>query len=250
MRSFILFLCLLATSLAYGNNIEVDNVSLTDHNAANGTTQVQFDLSWENSWRISVGPANYDAAWVFVKYRINGTTWRHATIADLGATATSGSTVTPTDGVGAFVYRAADGSGDVSYQGLQLRWDYAADGVDPSSVVDVKVFAIEMVYVPEGEFSMGTNAFDQPNLNGNFYSLTSGPFILRTPYRVTSEAAITVSNTAGNLYYNNTEGLSEAGIGDQQGPVPAAFPKGFNAFYCMKYEVTQEQWVAFFNTLT
>ena len=34
------------------------------------------------------------------------------------------------------------------------------------------------------------------------------------------------------------------------GPIPADFPKGFNAFYCMKYEVSQEQYVAFFNTLT
>lgn len=250
MRSFILFLCLLATSLAYGNNIEVTNVSLTDQNAANGTTQVRFDLSWENSWRISVGPANYDAAWVFVKYRINGNTWRHATIAAAGAAGPGGATVSPTDNVGAFVHRAADGSGNVNYQGVELRWDYATDGVDPSSIVDVQVFAIEMVYVPAGEFSMGTNALDQNNLNGNFYTRSTGPFLLRIPYRVTSEDAITVANSAGNLYYDNTEGLGEDAIGDQLGPIPAAFPKGFNPFYCMKYEVTQEQWVAFFNTLT
>ena len=250
MRSFILFLCTLVASLAYGNNIAVNNVSLTDQNAGAGTTQVQFDLSWENSWRISVGPANYDAAWVFVKYRINGNNWQHATISSTGAAAPAGSTVNPSDGVGAFIYRATDGSGDVNYEGVQLRWDYAADGVDPSSVVDVQVFAIEMVYVPEGEFFMGTGAFDQASLNGNFYTLSSGPFILRVPYRVASEDAITVANVAGSLYYNNTEGLGEAGIGDQAGPIPAAFPKGFKAFYCMKYEVTQEQWVAFFNTLT
>ncbi|MEM9528823.1 MAG: SUMF1/EgtB/PvdO family nonheme iron enzyme, partial [Bacteroidota bacterium] len=77
-----------------------------------------------------------------------------------------------------------------------------------------------------------------------------GPFIIRFPYRVTSEAAITVANTPGNLFYDNTEGSAEDNIGDQLGPIPAAFPKGFSAFYCMKYETTQEQWVAFFNTLT
>lgn len=250
MRSFILFLCLLATSLVYGNNIQVDNVSLTDQNAGTGTTQVQFDLSWENSWRISVGPANYDAAWVFVKYRINGNTWQHATIADAGAAAPGGATVSIADNVGAFVYRSADGSGDVNYEGVQLRWDYVTDGVDPSSIVDVQVFAIEMVYVPEGPFSVGTGALDQGNLTGNFYTQTSGPFILRVPYRVTSENAITISNTSGNLYYDNTEGTSETAIGDQAGPIPAAFPKGFSAFYCMKYEVTQDQWVSFFNTLS
>ncbi|MEL6141078.1 MAG: SUMF1/EgtB/PvdO family nonheme iron enzyme [Bacteroidota bacterium] len=32
--------------------------------------------------------------------------------------------------------------------------------------------------------------------------------------------------------------------------MPAAFPKGFNAFYCMKYETSQDQWIGFFNTLS
>ena len=51
------------------NNIEVNNISLTGQNTTSDFTLVQFYLSWENSWRISVGPANWDAAWVFVKYR-------------------------------------------------------------------------------------------------------------------------------------------------------------------------------------
>jgi formylglycine-generating enzyme required for sulfatase activity len=32
--------------------------------------------------------------------------------------------------------------------------------------------------------------------------------------------------------------------------LPAAFPKGYNAVYCMKYEISQGQWVNFFNMLT
>lgn len=247
MRSLFFFLLLLATSLVYANNIMVDNVSLTDQNAGSGTTQVQFDLSWENSWRISVGPANYDAAWVFIKYRVNGNIWRHATISNDGTAGPGDATVQPMDGMGAMIYRSADGSGDVNWQDIQLRWDYDADGVDASAVVDVQVFAIEMVYVPEGEFSLGTNLLDQNNLNGNFFTPSS---FFRVPYRVTDESAITVANSQGNLYYDNTEGFSTDDIGDQNGPIPAAFPKGFAAFYSMKYEVSQEQWVVFFNTLT
>ncbi|MEZ4685574.1 MAG: hypothetical protein R3B47_05775 [Bacteroidia bacterium] len=30
----------------------------------------------------------------------------------------------------------------------------------------------------------------------------------------------------------------------------AAWPNGFNAFYCMKYEISEQQWVDFFNSLT
>jgi hypothetical protein len=37
--------------------------------------------------------------------------------------------------------------------------------------------------------------------------------------------------------------------GDQQGPVPAEFPKGFDAFYIMKYELTQGLYAAFLNHL-
>ncbi|MFA9372289.1 MAG: SUMF1/EgtB/PvdO family nonheme iron enzyme [Labilibaculum antarcticum] len=33
------------------------------------------------------------------------------------------------------------------------------------------------------------------------------------------------------------------------GTVPAAYPKGYQGFYCMKYEVTQEQYVDFLNSL-
>ena len=33
------------------------------------------------------------------------------------------------------------------------------------------------------------------------------------------------------------------------GTIPSAYPKGYAAFYCMKYEVSEGQWVDFFNTL-
>jgi formylglycine-generating enzyme required for sulfatase activity len=32
--------------------------------------------------------------------------------------------------------------------------------------------------------------------------------------------------------------------------IPAAFPKGYQKFYIMKGEISQYQWVSFFNTLT
>ncbi|MEL7160559.1 MAG: SUMF1/EgtB/PvdO family nonheme iron enzyme [Bacteroidota bacterium] len=251
MRNFILFLLVLAVSLVYGNNIMVDNIVLADQNAENGTTQIRFDLSWDNSWRVSVGPANWDAAWVFAKYRVNGNIWRPCSLSSATPAPGSSSAIDLQDGIGAFVYRGTDGSGDVNYQGMELQWDYGADGVDPNAVVDVQVFAIEMVYVPEGAFFMGTGAFDQANLNGNFFTLAvQTPFVLRVPYEVSGEGAITVANSAGNLYYDNSEGSLPDDIGDQAGPIPADFPKGYAAFYVMKYEVTQDQWVSFFNTLT
>lgn len=256
MRSFtytrqLAVLCtLFFAAQLFANNIHVANVTLADQNTANGTTQVRFDLSWENSWRISVGPANWDAAWVFVKYRVNGNTWRHATINNAGQVAPAEATVEPQDGVGAMIYRATDGSGNIDLQDIELQWDYATDNVDENAVVDVQVFAIEMVYIPEGEFSLGNPLVlnTASNSTNVFYSRGDIFPAFRIPYRVESEDAITVADTPNNLYYNQDNNSDQAG--DQLGPVPADFPKGFDAFYIMKYELSQDQWVSFFNTLT
>lgn len=241
-----LFFLLLFSHNTHANNIEVSNVSLTGQNTTDQTVQVQFDLSWENSWRISVGPSNWDAAWVFVKYRPSGGDWQHASLNYVDGTAANdghleaaGSTInTPADGRGVFVYRDTDGSGDINLSGLRLRWNYGTDGVADGQLVDIQVFAIEMVYVPQGAFSAGDGI-------GSTSAARFRNGFLQTPYRVASENAITVANAIGFLYYS-----SVTGGGDQSGPIPAAFPKGFDAFYCMKYEVSQGQYVDFFNTLT
>lgn len=147
------------------NNIQVSNVSLTGQVSASDYTYVEFDLSWENSWRISVGPANYDAAWVFIKFR-NGANWSHASLnyvdgSNDGHAAPIGATInTTSDGVGVFIYRDADGSGNVNWQNIQLRWNYGTNNVDDDDLVDVQVFAIEMVYVPDGSFQLGVFSWE------------------------------------------------------------------------------------------
>lgn len=247
----ILYFLLLLTGgyTLHANNIEVTNIVLTDQNVADGTTVIQFDLSWENSWRISVGPANYDAAWVFAKYRVNGGPWRHTNISGMGA-APAGATVDIVDDLGAFVYRSADGNGDVFYSGIQLEWDYDANNVDDNAVVDVQVFALEMVYVPEGSFRLGTGfgGIGAENEVGEFQTRGAVFPTFYSSYEVSSEAAIVVGSGTGQLDYSDATGGSRPG--DRMGPIPAAFPKGFAAFYCMKYETSQSQYVAFFNTLT
>ena len=63
-------LLLLQTALA--NNVEVGNPTLTGQNSVSQFTLVQFDITWDNSWRVSGGPSNRDACWVFVKYSTDG----------------------------------------------------------------------------------------------------------------------------------------------------------------------------------
>lgn len=238
-----LALALACATLAHANDIRVENVGLANQDVGAGTTEITFDIGWSNSWRLSIGPANYDAAWVFAKFRVGSGPWQHATVLTSGSAAPAGATLDVYDDRAAMLYRDADGSGDVDWDDVVLTWDYDADGVAATDIVDVEVFAIEMVYVPEGGFSLGTVNSDRPNQNNEFYR---AGFIVSSPYEVTGEEAITIGTSFGNLYY-----LQEVGdAGDQLGPVPAGYPKGFAAYYCMKYEVTQAQWVAFFNTLT
>ena len=104
--------------------ITLENVSVGAANAATlipaneGTRQVSFDVRWPDSWRNPSRPTwvaaedNWDAAWVFLKYRVDGGAWRHATLAGSGHVAPSGAVVdVPGDGVGASSTVAVVGMG-------------------------------------------------------------------------------------------------------------------------------------------
>ena len=223
------------------NNIQLANVALNGQNTTSQFSLVNFDVSWENSWRTITNESNYDGAWVFVKFRKKTSSlWQHATIDLSGATVPAGSNIqTSADGKGVWIYHVLPGTdftGNVNYTGAKIRWNYGVDGVLNTDSVEIRVFALEMVYVPQGSFNVGsdgneTNVFREG-------SKTS-------PYLVASENSITVANTAGNLYYANANGLG----GDLGGPIPATFPKGFQAFWMMKYECSQQQYVDFLNNL-
>ena len=75
IRMLLAGLAITLASAGNANNISVTNVSLTGQNTADNYTFVRFDISWENSWRTSSAPANWDAAWIFVKYRVGNGNW-------------------------------------------------------------------------------------------------------------------------------------------------------------------------------
>lgn len=235
---------------ARANNLQIENVTVIAQNAT--TAFVQFDISWENSWRYASGgdPLYFhDAAWVFFKVQKQGeTTWNHVKLEGTGTNPTgyatgSGSTpiemVVPADRVGMFVRRSADGAGTTSAQSVKAVWNIASNSLVKADQVKIQAFGVEMVYVAAGSFRAGSGGAEA----NRFYAggTTNDPFM------IASEGAITVGTASGNLYYRNDGG----GVpGDQVGPIPAAFPKGYAAFYSMKYSITEGQWVDFFNSLT
>lgn len=218
--------------------------------SASGARMVSFDLAWDESWRGPHRPSwvdapdNWDAVWVFVKYRVDGGAWGHATLAGRGHSVPRGVVVSvPGDRIGAFVYRSSAGYGAFAANGVGLAWDVVADGVPTGASVEVQPFAIEMVYVPQGSFALGSGGFGAGEFRAGGTS--------NTPFVVSSPAPIALGNGLGQLTWTTSAGAGARGdSGSPSGSTSASFPTGFGACYVMKHEVTQGEYVAFLNTLT
>ncbi len=272
----IFFAALLSISLFSGasqlfaNNLSIANVELVGQDSSADTIKIEFDITWSNSWRDSV---NYDAVWIFAKYCTssctgNGT-WSHAILKSSGTnpsgfddgTKQSSSNFTaldliiPSDKVGVFMQPASSGSGTVNFNDAQIVWDYAQNGLSDANAIAattyVRVYGIEMVYIPEGGFTIS-----DANTGGE------GQFEFRhsassLPAPVTSENAINfgdVTNAAEQTntlkwYYNTDTSADDAASGSTF-DLDEHFPKGFQAFYLMKYEMSQGEYRNFLNTLT
>ena len=248
-----------------GPALAANSSVLTDVDTGAGTMAVSFDLSWNYSWRLSSGVSNWDAMWVFVKYRKNGGDWQHASLSNTGHTAPSGSTIdiglrdpasayniSTNPGVGAFIYKSSAGFGTNNFNDIKLIWNYYQDGVRQGDSIDVQVHSIHMVYVPQGAFYAGDNAASV----GSFRQGSAD----NDPWYIGSEGEISVTNSTGttggtgnepteSVYYYTTDSAANDDSTGAAFAIPAAFPKGYNAFYVMRYELTQEQWRNFFNSL-
>ena len=249
-------LCLAAAACtpAEAGQLTIANPVLRMVHPARKVAGIACRVAWNKAW---LNDVNNDGAWLFAKFNA-GDGWQHATLAQAsegafdgtdripagcsgGSGADLGMWVPPTR-TGAFLFRTA-GSGDVASDGVELAWDYAADGLTPQTVrkAQVKVFGVEMVYVPAGAHDVGDpRGADGPD--NCFYTHTDGG-----AYRLTSEDALTVDAAAGMLYCDADNPRSRDEVPFE---VPAAFPKGCKAFWCMKYELSSAQYVDFLNTLT
>jgi formylglycine-generating enzyme required for sulfatase activity len=249
----LLALCL-PTNESKANDVQITNLVVHPHSGGNG--EVEFDITWQNSWRVATGPGNWDAAWVFCKIRRNNGDWTHLKLVTTGHTIPSTpQAITTSLGlvdtgsahnastnpvVGIFMYRTNEGAGTFTANDVRLRWNYADNGASSGDVIDIRVYAIEMVYIPAGAFYAGDNRAWY-----EFRQKESGD---DDPWYITSEDAITTtSGGTGDYYY---PGSSSGDAANSVFTIPAAFPKGYGAFYMMKGEFSQGQWVRFFNLLT
>ncbi|GAB1370383.1 hypothetical protein MASR1M45_04430 [Candidatus Kapaibacterium sp.] len=239
MKKIILVLLgLILSNNLIANNLQIGEVTKSGQNTSQKYVMLNFDVQWENSWRLDtdVPPGNYDAVWLFVKY-FRGGGWHHAKLSSNASEFNSGTNAeikTTADGMGVFLQRKVAGSGTFNTQNISLRWNYGFNNELDDSIpnMPVIVMGIEMVYVSEGPFWIGGGGiqtfYTYPNTNEFF--------------RIINES-IDIDLKMSNDYLWVTDCESE-------GVIPNSFPKGVKSFYCMKYEVTQKQFATFLNTLT
>lgn len=245
---------LTCVSSAMANNVILSSPEVSGQDAANGTTKIQADISWENSWYDN---ENHDGVWLFAKYRVaaNGGDglWHHASLSTTGHTPLPGMTFEQYGNTGVLLRRAVNGSGNISTGTIQLQWNYALDEknhtpltyIQESDMVEVRLFAIEMVHVSEGAFQLG-DASTTPL--GNF---NKGGNVTQTFAISDSTGPITLGGTAPeNLRASGNQVFADDFTAAVTQTLPETFPNGYHSFYIMKYEVSQEQYVDFLNTLT
>ena len=227
-------ICLAAPLGLHANAINLSNLVINQ-----AAQTVTFDVQWQNSWRLdgTALPFNWDAAWVFVKLRPCGAAasveWTHGRVDPNGNTFGNlqpmglGGQPYFSDSAGVMLRRATAGLyGNAAATTVTLR----IANLPTVGQFDVKIFGIEMVYVPAGNYQLGSVT----NSNA-FAATTMGNDV--TPVTISSEGAVTLN--AHDLFG------ADATVG-----LPAAFPKGQAEFFVMKYEISQQQYAGFLNTIT
>lgn len=142
---------------------------------------------------------------------------------------------------GAMIYRSSNGSGTVNIQNVQLGVVSAL----PYDI-DVKAFAIEMVYVPQSpaRIFLGDGDGTQESLNALHYAdntaTTSSVVPMLCDANPFDDAELETDGIY--LYSNDTIQLSNP-LGSLD-PFPT-----MKQFWCMKYEISQAGYRDFLNTL-
>jgi formylglycine-generating enzyme required for sulfatase activity len=208
------------------NNVQINNLSIS------GEHNISFELSWENAW-VDSAIGNNDAIWLFFKYR--DAQGKYRTL-PLTPNATSYNVI----GKDIVKFRNHN-----TLVGVLIEPEKSSKKVSTiisigvtmslDNIYELNAEAIEMVRIPKGSFYVG----DSSSIGrlGTYPSLN--------PFAITSENSINVGAQNGSLYahYDSTIQFSTKVF--PVGNIPLKYPKGFEEFYTMKYEISQEQMVGF-----
>lgn len=248
---FFIFSFFWNVSSSFSNNLRLNNLDVTSIDTSSDKMMVTCDVQQENSWRNNV---SHDAIWMFLKYSTDGgQTWRHASMGNAGINPTgfvmgnNFEAVVPQDLKGFFLRRSMPGNGLIDLKKIQFVWNYGIDGISDdiakASNTILRVFGIEMVYIPQGSFFVGDGD------SSSEFKLKKG-FDDQSPWYIASENAITTTNTVRDGFYYSSSGSAGESSSGEVFLLSHSFPKGYKGFYLMKYELTEGEWISFFNTLS
>jgi hypothetical protein len=267
--------------------VQFTNVTVAARDAKTAT--VRFDVLWEDSWRNAINHdaawvffkvrANSGSEWQHARLAAdrvrNPAGYGQAAIAPIAAAAgnallhfqgraaderiggieSSPDTFTRapaadtqieflvpagSDGcTGVFLRRATTGVGVLTAHGVTVVVDLASlKGVTDITQAQIRPFGLLMVYVAEGPFYLGTGGTEEKAFYAVEETGTKTP-----PYRVAGAGAIPTGRKAGQLW-------ARGDAPEDGGEIPASFPNGYNAFYCMKKHITNRNWAEFLEILT
>lgn len=207
-------------AILFAINLSANDVQVTNVGQSGNT--ITFDISWDHSWKS--GSQYKDAVWIFIKQQPNGgPSWEHVNISAVQAIA-GFTSIVPTDETGFMLERlfnlhgTATASMTVTASGLLGQFQ------------DLKVMAVEMVFIPVGQFKAGDGV--------SAFRIARGDDATESA-EITSNNALTCGSTSSDIQIVNTPCVD----------YPAAYPEGYSSFYCMKYHITQGQYVDFLNCL-
>lgn len=234
MNRILIPIFLLAAHTAFANNLQIGVPAV-----AVGPSTISFTIQWDNSWYITTGANNWDGVWIFVKRQsCTDNLWSHALVSTVsGDHSITGGVVqvdAVTDGRGVFIRRTGAGIGNIASCTATLKLQTA-----PNLVDNFQVFGIEMVNIPQGDFYIGdwTRGTSTYGFSDGL-TCAGGPW---NPLLITSAIQTAGLGAAAN-YQCNSWGST--------GSLSSTFPLGWNKFYCMKYEISQEEYSSFLNVLT
>ena len=238
----ILMVCTLLMACASATDLKL-TIGATPFNAVNNT--LTFSIAWNDSWKISSGPSNHDAVWIFIKRQACSTTnqWAHAllstTSGDHSVTAGTNllTVVATADGMGVFIRRNQNGLGNIGVHTVTLKFNSSSNTnptIATTALDNFKVYGIEMAYVPQGTFFIG----DGRSVNTSNFSNGNNA---NSPFQITAAIQAAGLGSASNYTSSPIYGCPAS--------LPASFPLGYNGFYCMKYEISQGAYCEFLNSL-
>ncbi|MDF1699375.1 MAG: hypothetical protein P1U56_26215, partial [Saprospiraceae bacterium] len=228
VQIFTLVLCTAFSLSLLATDVTIENIRVVNRDDVLQTPiSVIFDLKWENAWN---NAKNHDAIWVFVKFgtaydnhaKLNST--GHKVLQNRISSAPNPIIEVDKNGIGCLIYPSTTYRGNQNFK-LQIVLDTTSQKINYSKLNGLSVHAIEMVYIPKGDFTLGSPDAAAIKRASLYQSDSEGnPNGLIT---ISSEAAIAVEAKEGAMYYWSEETLYN---GDQKGPIPAEFPKGHDAF--------------------